>query len=454
MCWSVVRSSGFSLVITIERITMDEESLPLTHVNKRPRPTQQEPCPSPNDTSAHSPRDDTRRNYSTFSNPRSRETPLLSSSTKTTKTPFKSGFTWTFELARWLCPEKSPPGRPPLYNATKPEHRTHLMATITRRVILLVSVFIAVLAGLLKGNFYYYEYKILPEWEWDHNVYIPRNNYNDHDNMDIKDEYNGTTSTSSRNNNNRVSLIAQVVSSKQLERLTEISSRPNRAYARQWGVDFTTYYSGRRVHSPKACFDKVFVLDTIIQKQIKKANELPPLWPHSLRVSYDSIMLLPPDSIITELDKNLLNTILPKDKLVAIAGWNDDNSADGKKNLNSNSDIILFNLRHRHADAVTKLWWEMVLPVGVTCGANNDLGMLVTAIAMVMDPDESLDDLIQPLEETSDGFVGQHLIKCIPPSVPDSRSALLSLNIQESQDNLQETADAVCYRFYPKCEVL
>jgi hypothetical protein len=213
-------------------------------------------------------------------------------------------------------------------------------------------------------------------------------------------------------------------------------------------MDYTRYYAGRSAHSTKSCFDKVFVLNAIMEKQTKEASEPPPLWPHPPRVTYDSILLLPPDSILTALDENLLDIMLPNDKLVAIAGWNDD------KELNSNSGVIVFNLQHRHADAVTKLWWEMALPMEVTCGANNDLGMLVTAIASVMDPNENLEDLIQPLGETSDGFVGKRLIKCIPPSVPGSRSALLSTHVQESRETLQQTGDAVCYRFYPKCEVL
>ena len=71
-----------------------------------------------------------------------------------------------------------------------------------------------------------------------------------------------------------------------------------------------------------------------------------------------------------------------------------------------------------------------------------------------MPPDEDLDDLIEPLAATSSCYVEDHLIKCITPSVPGSRTAILMNSLPESRANVQETADAVCYRFYLKCEVL
>ena len=228
-------------------------------------------------------------------------------------------------------------------------------------------------------------------------------------------------------------------------------------------MDYTLYDSDRSLGDTKSCFDKIMVLNTILDKQDRESTDPLPLWPFPPRVKYDALVLLPPDSIVTELDINFLDRLLPQDKLVAIAGWSSDGNGEDdfmgtrKNRLNSESDIVLFNLRHKHVDAVAKLWWELALPTEVTCGAQNDLGMLVTAIAAVMDPGEDLNDLIEPITESRDGrcFVGRdHLIKCIPPSVPESRSTMLWNSLSESQVALQETADAVCYRFYPKCEVI
>lgn len=80
--------------------------------------------------------------------------------------------------------------------------------------------------------------------------------------------------------------------------------------------------------------------------------------------------------------------------------------------------------------------------------------MLVDSIAAVTDEDEHLDDLIEPLSENEAGVIGNGAIKNIPSSVPGPRMAILSNSIEESAGILQQTADSVCYRFYPKCEVV
>lgn len=303
----------------------------------------------------------------------------------------------------------------------------HHVATKTWRIIMILSAVIALLAFLRGGV---PDSIFAPEWHWDHNVYIPRS---------------GDAPIS---RSNEIVLIAQVVTSRELRGLVDISSRPNRAYAREWGMDYARYDSGRSVFNSKTCFEKAFVLNTLMERQSKDSNDSPSSWFNTPRAQYDSLILLAPDSIITELDTNLAETMLPKEKLVAIAGW-----GEGKR-LSSKSNVILFNLQHKHAEAVAKLWWEMVEPLDVTCGANNDLGLLITAIASVMDLSEDLDDLIEPLSESPDGYIGEHVMKFIAPSVPGSRSVLLLSNLKDSQATLQETADAVCYRFYPRCEVL
>jgi hypothetical protein len=268
------------------------------------------------------------------------------------------------------------------------------------------------------------------EWHWDHNVYVER------DNADVPP---GEVT---------VSLIAQVIPGLSLRRLGDISSRPNRAYARQWGLDFARYDTALSTYNPRACFEKVAVLNAILDKQSNTSGDLISMWSHYPRVQYEFIMLLPPDSILTELDTDIIRKVLPQSKLAAIAGWNRHHE------LLSNSDVIVFNLRHKHAKAVARLWLELVSPPQVTCGASNDLGMLVDAVSAVMDDNEEIDELIEPLHETEAGVIGNGVIKNIPSSVPGPRMALLSNSIEESAGILQQTADSVCYRFYPKCEVV
>lgn len=315
--------------------------------------------------------------------------------------------------------------------------------TIWWKVASLISIVIAIVS-ILRGRpccSYLEDYKT-PEWEWDRNVYIPTTSVG-------ANAYN--RSTSPLLPQMRVSLIAQLAADKAMKRLSDISSRPNRAYARQWKMDYVKYSAGRRTYSTKSCFDNANVLHTMAEKQEDDPREQTPLWPHSPRVHYDSIMLLPPDAILMDLDQNIVEQMLPQEKLVAISGW-----VDSKENLVASSGVVAFNLRHRYAATVATLWREMTQDSLVTCGATNGMSTLIQAIAVVLDDSsESLDDLIEPMEEHASGALGeQRPIKCLPSSVPGSRIEILSNSIQESTETLQQTADSVCYRFYPKCEVV
>lgn len=297
------------------------------------------------------------------------------------------------------------------------------------KIAILVSFFIAILAYFHgKSNYY----SISPAWSFDYNVYIPKN-----EDLELSID---TT---------RISLIAQVAPCRPLQRLVDITSRVNRAYAKEWGMDYTRYNSWHSSDA-RSCFEKIFVLKTLLDKQNGEINESLPIWAHSRSIEYDSIILLPPDAILADLDKNVIDMILPTDKLAAIGGWNDEKLTL----LTSTSGIIALNMKHKYTHKVVQNWSEMVKSDKITCGANNAFGLFLTAVTSVMNENESLNDIIEPLAESSNGFVGDHLIKSIVPPVPGSRSIFLANNIEENELHLQNTADSVCYRFYPKCEVL
>jgi hypothetical protein len=379
--------------------------------------------------------------YSESSSTSSLVTGRASSYSTFSSTKPKPQFTQQSTFYRSLCSFvqsfiRQKKGSPEPGNFQKAIDQNDHLTTSTWKAIIFCSVAIAIIAFLHNKAVNYRYTTFMPaEWHWDHNIYIPK-------------ESSGEVASALSHKNAPVSLITQVVPGAALRNLEEISSQPNRAYARQWGLDFARYNSGRSSYNPRSCFEKVAVLNAILDKQSNTTSDVVSLWSHNPNVQYDSILLLPPDSIVMELDTNIISDILPQDKLVAIAGWNHNHK------LNSNSDVIAFNLNHRHAEAVARLWLEMVSPSQVTCGANNDLGMLVTAVALVMEESEKLDDLIEPLSESKDGFVGNRVIKNIPSSLPGPRSALLTDSLQESSTLLQQTADSVCYRFYPRCEVL
>lgn len=306
-----------------------------------------------------------------------------------------------------------------------------------------------------------------PESQWDHNIYIPSTSSDDDDANSKSDKYDAY-------------LVAQLGGSSGLDALTDISSRPNRAYCRQHSstVDYVRYTRGEKSPSiqQKSCFDKVILLNTILDKQMRDSRDglfLPSLFSLPPQVEYDAVALLSPDSIIMNMDSDIFDLLLAPNKLVAIAGWNDDYARSfvegGDGQFESKTGVVFFNLRHKHANAVAKLWWDIVESPAVSCGAGNDLALLVDAIVAVLEDGEDLASVIAPLDESEQGFVGQSaepgtddtnmvpqedVIKGIVPSTPESRAHMLLKDLPNNAVRLQTTSDSVCYRFYPRCEIL
>ncbi|KAL3913846.1 MAG: hypothetical protein SGILL_006332 [Bacillariaceae sp.] len=321
--------------------------------------------------------------------------------------------------------------------------QTHRVATISWKIATILSVIVAVIAVFRAKPLYEYYDNRTPEWKWDRNVYISTSSSGsgDRSGSDTDVPLAGA----------RTSLVVQVTEDMVMRPFGKVSDRPNRAYARQWKLDYVEYYAGRAVYSSKSCFDKTFVLHTLVEKQREDTKDPSSLWPHAPRILYDTIVLIPPDAIITDMDEDIVEALLPRNKLAAIAGWR-----NSREKFSSSSGIVLFNLAHRHAMKVVDLWWKISQEPYQTCGAANGISALIDAIAVVMDQEkgESLEDLIQPIPDYPNGTVGSHVIKCLPSAVPGARSELFLSNQQQSVETIHQTADSVCYRFYPKCEVV
>ena len=166
------------------------------------------------------------------------------------------------------------------------------------------------------------------EWIWDHNVYRPRQ-------TSTTGNLSQTVETleSPPKNQNRNLLLAQFSGTPALDTMAAISSRPNRAYARQWVRDYVLYTGSSRKRLERACFDKVFVLSTLLAYQVHSDS----LWSPTSRVQYDAIVLLPPDAIITDLDSDLLN-LFPSDNLLAVASYERSTST----NDSTLSEVLFF----------------------------------------------------------------------------------------------------------------
>jgi len=342
------------------------------------------------------------------------------------------------------------------------------------------------------------------------------------------------------------------------EELAEISSRPNRAYARQWGRNYLRYTAplaaaaaddknddrNSNMQCSGAGVDHVVVLNAILSrqppresvpsdKQEEEDNDAPsssssPSW----LPRYDALVLLPPDAIITDLDFDLL-TMIPDDKLLVTTTTTksalvDSSNRAGKEEQQQqqlrqqNGGIVFWNLRHPLARTVVqRLWSEIVLaarvkddeqqqqnqqqgqngehPSEFVCnGETNYIQWLLEEILpslLLKDKEQqedmgqkNLQSLVGRLEETADGFVfaaaeqassssqvqfdaitgngaasgGGYCLKCFPQQSPggstDGPTIHRSHHQQQHLDEaarvtLQTTADAVCYRYYPKCEV-
>eukprot|EP00522_Entomoneis_paludosa_P018392 CAMPEP_0172453244 /NCGR_PEP_ID=MMETSP1065-20121228/10659_1 /TAXON_ID=265537 /ORGANISM="Amphiprora paludosa, Strain CCMP125" /LENGTH=518 /DNA_ID=CAMNT_0013205423 /DNA_START=5 /DNA_END=1561 /DNA_ORIENTATION=+ len=320
----------------------------------------------------------------------------------------------------------------------------------------------------MRGHIYQDLYLLeQPEWRWDHNVYSPQqqqsSSYSTHEGnhqegcTDVVTEATGETTKCHRN-----MLIAQVSGGNTvLNEMSSICSRPNRAYARRWGRDYVQYSKPVK-NLVRSCFDKVTVLSTILERQeqhhvqqqqqatASTNNNWMQQLPQPPRVIYDTVALFPPDAIIMDLDQDLLD-LLPPDKLLAIAGWDIHASVIHDSNF---ADVLLVNLQHEYAATVVQVWQSMVEPP-VTCGAGNDLAILLQAVESVLAPHEDLSSVVVSLGETNKGLIADnHAIKVIPLPVPGHKANMLTATHTESKAILQTTADSVCYRYYPRCEVL
>jgi hypothetical protein len=218
----------------------------------------------------------------------------------------------------------------------------------------------------------------------------------------------------------------------------DITSRPNRAYARHWRRNYVLYTS--REGSPGGSI-RVSVLQTIKNHQKNNPGTL----------IYDAVLLLPPEAIIVDQDFDF-QTMMPEGKLVSIAGWNE--SLTDVYHISSMTRVVIFNLQHQHAEKVLQLWSEMLETQQNSSCDPCDLGVLLSnVIPLVLAKNETVEMLVHGLPEAEDGFLlednsfAESRVRCIKS--PDRHS-----NAEDTRISLQTTADAVCFRFFPKCEVL
>lgn len=185
-------------------------------------------------------------------------------------------------------------------------------------------------------------------------------------------------------------LIVQL-SSTQTHPWSEATSRPNRAYARRWGYDFLLHNSD----DSALCLHQSQVLWEIYQRQLQDERS----------ARYDSMLFLSPDAIISNMDFDIA-TLLPHENLATLA---------------SNEKLSMLNVLHKNFSTLAELWLQ-------SC----DLTASV----------ESVEGISTILDPSAAGFLEPRLVKFL---VDESAGAVTTLHT---------TADAVCYRYYPRCDVV
>jgi hypothetical protein len=237
------------------------------------------------------------------------------------------------------------------------------------------------------------QYNTSPMSQWDHNHYV-----------------------SSRDAlpKERNLLIAQIAP---FGTFTEITSRPNRAYASRWRWDFFLHTQG----GGDASCGAVTILNHILAQQERATHE-------TQRAPYDTILFLSEDAVIMDLDYEFL-ALLPEDKIVAMA--------------NDKPDLFLWNLKHTQSQEVARMWLDLA------DDSNCDTQSLWSAIEMTMaDSGYPASYYVQPFQLSDAGVVEPRLIKFLPSDEADGKS------YPETMATLQTVVDSVCYRYYPRCEVL
>jgi len=182
---------------------------------------------------------------------------------------------------------------------------------------------------------------------------------------------------------------------------TEITSRPNRAYARHWSIDYLLH------NSDDTCTQRENLLQIIFEKEQTEEEEGKD--PKKTRFVYDTVLFLPAGAVITDMEYDLLS-LLPKDNLLT---------------LTKDEKLSMFNLRHSNFPILLQRWLD-----SSTC--DNSLNTLAKSTGT---------NSITILNVSNAGFVVPKLVK-------------LSNDPDGSTVALQTTVDAVCYRYYPWCDVL
>jgi len=151
----------------------------------------------------------------------------------------------------------------------------------------------------------------------------------------------GPTNTTDGGNNGetiRSLLVVQVSGFGAEVEILDVTSKVNRAYAKRWTFDFLKFTGIALGSQPwQSTFNKAFLLRYLVEKKIKNSD---------FQV-YDNVLMLDADSMIVNLDYNVLD-LIPADKLLS------DGIGASLEIKDEYSDVMLWNLNHPDVGKVSE----------------------------------------------------------------------------------------------------
>jgi hypothetical protein len=245
-------------------------------------------------------------------------------------------------------------------------------------------------------------------------------------------------------NESRNILIVQQATSLNVARIVDVTSRVNRAYAKQWGIDYVRLDGA--IHAAE-------VLQSLLR--MKAATDSSPFlsrYSKGVKREYDAIVMLDADAITVDMDYNILDLFAPGFLIGTIGGRRD--GAESTVELNDGAGIVFWNLKHAEIGPVSKLWADDLNALEERGLIVDESSVLANILSNTYSPRE-LKTLVQPLSPPQFSFFSGEAVRFMrKPSYAAQKTGWLDTDWKDIAIVLEQTADAVCFKFYPKCDLL
>ena len=232
-------------------------------------------------------------------------------------------------------------------------------------------------------------------------------------------------------------LILQEASPGPIADILEVTSKVNRAYAKAWRYDYAKYTGIMKGDEAlHATFNKAYLLETLLKTKgnfpNKRKNPRVPAFP-----LFDAVLMLGADAVIVDFHYDVLN-VVPGNEMIGV-------NADTEK---LNEEVIFLNLKHPHVLELSEKWVELSQEGMKHIGADGD----IIFTKLLRAADESVVYRIK--SQLVDSFSGEVIKYFRAPKRGMIKRDWLGKHSGLVTNALEQTVNAICYQFFPKCEVL